>query len=405
MNETLLIKNCRLETGFKKSGNTVSQTETALVDLLIEKGKISQIIQEGEGQLAATTVYDAKGQLVLPGFVESHSHLDKSRLGTPWKAVKRVPSIIERFEDEMIELKQLDKGVQERAEILLDTYRQNGVTAIRTHVDVHPTVGLEHLAEVMDALTNQQKMDFEVVAFPQHGLLRSNSVDLMKQALKKGATIVGGVDPTAVDQQMEKSLAMTFELAMENNARIDLHLHERGEMGIKTFNELIRLTNHYHWQGKVAVSHGFGLRDVTGSRKEELFQNLNEAKIEIITSVPNDPVIPSMLELASKGVTTKIGCDNIFDNWSPYGNGDILERASRFGELFNQVTEFELSRTLGLITNGVTPLNDEGEQVWPKIEDKATFVFTNASCSAEAVARRTSPTVTMYQGRITSGVF
>ena len=64
MNETLLIKNCRLETGFKKSGNTVSQTETALVDLLIEKGKISQIIQEGKGQLAATTVYDAKGQLV-----------------------------------------------------------------------------------------------------------------------------------------------------------------------------------------------------------------------------------------------------------------------------------------------------------------------------------------------------
>lgn len=45
MNETLLIKNCRLETGFKKSGNTVSQTETALVDLLIEKGKLARLFK------------------------------------------------------------------------------------------------------------------------------------------------------------------------------------------------------------------------------------------------------------------------------------------------------------------------------------------------------------------------
>ena len=56
-----------------------------------------------------------------------------------------------------------------------------------------------------------------------------------------------------------------------------------------------------------------------------------------------------------------IGCDNNFDSWSPFGNGDILDRASRMAERFNWIDEQSLAQTLGFITNGKTPLDQDGE--------------------------------------------
>lgn len=406
MSKEKWIQNILVETGFDYEHGTIIGTKTELVDLFIQEGKIKQIVPSGSSIATNSEKYDAKGLLALPGFVEKHSHLDKSRLGTNWQAVTKVPSIIQRFELEMEELDKLPVSVSQRAEVLLNRYLTNGVTELRSHVDVHPTAGLRHLSSVKAVLDQyQDKMTAEIVAFPQHGLLRSNSIELMQQAFKNGATIVGGVDPTAVDGDMKKSLEATFTLANQNGAGIDLHLHERNQMGLKTINYLLTLVEAYHLQGQVAISHAFALGDVTGNQKAELFQRLAENQVEIMTSVPINGVIPPIMDLKEAGVKVSVGCDNIFDNWSPYGNGDILERVGRLGEVFNQVTEQELAQTLGFITNGSTPLNQNGEQVWPTVGTKANIVFVEASCSAEAVARTSKKVVVMHQGQVTSGSF
>ncbi len=400
------LQNVRVETGYEYEGETIVGTKTELVDLLIQEGLIKQILPSNSVIRKDAEYYDAKGLLALPGFIEKHSHLDKSRLGTNWQAVTKVPSIIQRFESEMVELEKLPLSVSQRAEVLLNRYLTNGITKIRSHVDVHPTAGLHYFSSVKEVLDNyQEKLSAEIVAFPQHGLLRSNSIELMQEALTKGATIVGGVDPTAVDGDMKKSLEATFSLANQNEAGIDIHLHERGEMGLKTVEYFLSLVENHKLQGKVAISHAFALGDVSGSQKAELFQRLAENQVEIMTSVPITGVIPPVMDLKAAGVKVSVGCDNIFDNWSPYGNGDILERVGRLGEVFGQVTEQELSQTLGFITDGVTPLNPNGKQVWPVVGDKADFVFVEASCSAEAVARNSKKVIVMHQGEPTHGSF
>lgn len=98
-----------------------------------------------------------------------------------------------------------------------------------------------------------------------------------------------------------------------------------------------------------------------------------------------------------------VGCDNIFDVWSPFGNGDVLERAGRLAEISRWVDERALAQTLQYITGGITPLNHDGEQVWPQVGDVASIVLVEASCSAEAVARRSKRVATMFQGHIVSG--
>ncbi len=74
-------------------------------------------------------------------------------------------------------------------------------------------------------------------------------------------------------------------------------------------------------------------------------------------------------------------------------------------ERFAWIDEWSLGRALGFITGGKMPLNSEGERVWPTIGDKADAVFVEASCSAEAVARRSSRLAVMHKGKIVSGSF
>ncbi|MFP9129850.1 hypothetical protein [Niallia sp. BSM11] len=114
---------------------------------------------------------------------------------------------------------------------------------------------------------------------------------------------------------------------------------------------------------------------------------------------------PPVSFLHDKGVQVAVACDNIFDSWSPFGNGDILERASTLAQLSGRSTEQKLAETLGFITGGITPLNKNGQQVWPKIGDEASIVFTEASCSAEAIARRSNRPAVLYKGKLVAGGF
>nr|MCV5142924.1 deaminase [Escherichia coli] len=83
---------------------------------------------------------------------------------------------------------------QNRAENMLELLLQNGATNIRTHCNVDPIIGLGNLEATLAALeTYKNRVSSRIVAFPQHGLLRSNSVQLVKDAMRMGANLVGGV--------------------------------------------------------------------------------------------------------------------------------------------------------------------------------------------------------------------
>lgn len=344
-----------------------------------------------------------KQLLALPSFIEKHCHLDKTLLSDKWRAVTPVNNIFERCEIEKEVLPTLHTTTQQRAEELLSRYVQLGVTHVRTHVDLYPEVGLKNLEEVQKAFqTFEGKLSYEIVAFPQHGLLRTKATSLIREALRSGAGFVGGVDPATVDGDIEASLQQMVELAVEGNAGIDLHLHDPDQLGTFTMKRLAQLTKEAGLQGKVAISHAFGLGDVSRSEAEEMADILRDAGITIVTSVPLRRKFPPVGLLNSKGVPVAIGCDNIFDVWSPFGNGDLLERAGRLAKSSGWGDERSLAQTLQFITGGKTPLNQAGEQTWPKVGDSANMVFLEASCSAEAIARRSQRKATMFKGNFVS---
>ncbi|MHC0038444.1 amidohydrolase family protein [Pseudoneobacillus sp. C159] len=396
---TLWITNVRLEKGFIYENDRVVGTETEICHLKIVDGKISEITQQvpdyTENQI------DANGQLLLPSLRDMHIHIDKTYYGGPWKACTPITKgIFTRLEEEKELLPKLLPTAQERAEKMIELYLKHGHTHIRTHCNVDPVIGLGNLEATVNALKKYEDvLTYEIVAFPQHGLLRSDSVQLIRDAMKNGATLVGGVDPATVDRNIEKSLATIFEIAVEYNKGVDIHLHDPNSLGAFTFERMAHYTGDAGLKGRATISHGIALGDLQGEALTEMAAILKEQEIDVTTTVPvNRPTIP-IPTLDQLGIKISTGHDSITDHWSPFGTGNSIQKLGVLAERFRMIDEYSLNRALKYASGGVTPLNEQGDRVWPKVGDNATMMLVNATCSAEAIARRASVEALFFKGK------
>ena len=396
------LRNVRIEKVFEDTGDGVI-TLTEKVDVLIEGGIIKEI-KEQAGDTSGHKVLDGKGYLLLPSLVDNHLHLDKGHYGGPWKAATPFVSVADRIREEERFLPELAAYTKERAQRLIDLVTGFGVTRMRIQVNADPVSGIRNLLDVREVLDrNSDRVSYELVAFPQHGLLRGDSLPHMREAWKNGATVVGGLDPATIDLDLEKSLRTTFDLAREFNAKVDIHLHDRGSLGSHTIRRICHYTKECGLTGGVHISHAYSLGDVSREEARELAKLLASVDIGINTTSPIDAPAPPIPILKEEGVRVSIINDNINDHWSPFGTGDLLQRASRAAEKFGAIDEVSLAGYLGHVTGGKTPLDAQGNQVWPKPGDRADFLLVDASCSAEAVARVPSDRVVMKDGVVTSG--
>ncbi|WP_408011811.1 amidohydrolase [Pseudalkalibacillus sp. A8] len=401
-----MLLNVRLESGYQYENGHVIATDTVLRNIRIDKGTITKILDPTAPYEKGLACYDAKGMLLLPSFKEMHIHLDKTYYGGPWKAAAtRENGIFSMIELEQSLLLELLPTAQERAEKLIELILSYGSTFARSHCNIDPVVGLKNLEKLKRALANySDKIAHEIVAFPQHGLLRSNAEGLIRDAMKLGVTHVGGLDPTLVDGNMEKSLQTMVQIAVDYNAGIDIHLHEGGETGLKAIRRLADLTEEAGLHGKVTISHAFSLASLAPGADVEMANRLASLGISIASHVPNGKGVMPIPMLQEQNVNVMLGNDSITDHWSPFGIGDILQKAHRAAELYGWSNEYNLSRALSLATGGITPLDESGKQVWPKVGDDATAVLVPASCSAETVARLPKCAAVLYKGNVASGL-
>lgn len=392
------FKNVRLETGFIYDNKEVIGTETDLFVIEIADGKISKISKNEPN----ADYIDAKGLLMLPSFKDMHIHLDKTIYSDKWQAVRPHNGVKDMIALEQKMLPEMLKNSTEKAEKLIELLQSQGSSFARSHVNIEPTSKLKSLEHLEIALANKKdSFGAELVAFPQHGLFYTNSLPYMKEAAKMNIDFIGGLDPTSVDGALEKSLDATIQLALDHQKGIDIHLHEMGASGLKTFDYLIQKVNENPaLKGKTFVSHAYVLGAIDKSQQESWAEKLADAKIGIVSTVPFRPVVMPIPILLNYGVNVMTGNDSIIDFWDTMGTGSVLQKANLAAQLYGKVSEYELSRLLNLATAGTLPLDNKGVQQWPKVGDKANFVLVDASCSAEAVARISPIKSLIYEGNM-----
>ena len=137
------------------------------VDIGVADGKIVAI---QTGLAASAPAYDASGHLACAGLVETHIHLDKTRIidrcppedGRNANAVPRVAAVKATFTEE---------DVYARASTTLENCIKHGTNRMRTHVELDAGVEMRSF----DALEKLRRdyawaIDIELCVFPQEGL-------------------------------------------------------------------------------------------------------------------------------------------------------------------------------------------------------------------------------------------
>ncbi|MFR5224883.1 MAG: amidohydrolase family protein, partial [Enterococcus faecalis] len=274
---------------------------------------------------------------------------------------------------------------------------------IRTHVNIDPYVELENFWGVKRALEKYAHViDYDIVVFPQHGLLKNpQTVLLMREALKNGGTMVGGLDPAGIDYAIEESLETIFDLAEEFQVGIDIHLHDTGEVGVYTIDRFLDILEERKFTQRTAISHAFALLDVRPAEKEKLYQRLATHQTAIMSTIPYDPryLLPPIDVLRQTGVSVHLGSDGFFDSWSSNVSGDLFEKLRNFCEMTGKITEEQFTQAYVHGCGKEAPFSFEEERLWFTEGDEANFIFTEAASTAEVIARKPQKRQIMLKGQ------
>jgi cytosine/creatinine deaminase len=323
-----------------------------LVDMEIA-GSVIAALHEPRNIIRGGDSIDLAGALILPALVDGHIHLDKTHWGAP-----RLPhidggSVRERIAAERVARHRVALPIEARASALVRTLIAKGTTRTRSHVDIDNDVGLANLEAVLRVREAYRDwIDIQIVAFPQSGLTTEKGApDLMAAALDAGADLIGGLDPAGFDGDVKGQLDIVFGLAERFGKGVDIHLHDGGETGASELREIAERTIATGMQGRVAVGHAFALGSITPTSFAETADALARAQVAIMTSCPSSTPVPPVRALRERGVTVFAGSDNIRDCWSPYGNGDMLDRAAIIAERHAMFTDRDLEHAFSLATN------------------------------------------------------
>ena len=396
----LIIRNARLSNRTAEGGT---------FDIGVAGDRIAAI----ERHLAADArEWDAAGRLVCPGFVETHIHLDKSRiidrcapqpraLLSPVKGVTPLKPAMD-VED-----------VYRRAAETLECCIRHGTTRMRTQVEVDPGIGMRGF-DAVHALIAAYKwaIDLEICVFAQEGLTNYPGTDeLLVEALRRGTPVLGGAP--RYDTDAAGQISRVFELAREYDVDIDLHL-DVGTTADQMDIHLVReLTEKYQRGGRVTVGHMAKLSLMPPAAVAVLGRKLADCGIAV-TVLPatdlflmgrdRDHAVPRGVAdanlLLGHGVNCSLSTNNVLNPATPYGDCSLLRIANLYANVLQLDRPEELSACFDMLTTRsarLLNLRDYGIAVG----HPADVVIIDATSPTQAIAEIAQPVAAFKCGRQT----
>ncbi|HEX4765910.1 MAG TPA: amidohydrolase family protein [Lichenihabitans sp.] len=386
----------------------IARQEERIVDIGVRNGRFEAI----EAHLPPGTGPEevCGGALVLPGFVETHLHLDKScilgrcrcREGTLSEAVSLVAQAKRDFTED---------DVYERARGTLEMAILHGTTLIRSHVEVDPRIGLTGLHALKRLKRDYAwAIEIEICCFPQEGLLDDPGCDaVLVAALEQGADLIGGAP--YIDRDAHGQIARIFGLARSYDLDIDLHLDFSLDATTLDAEEVCRQTDIHRWGGRVAIGHASKLSMLEPARFATIARRLAEAGVAV-TVLPatdlylmgrdRDHAVPRGVapahRLIQAGVNCSLATNNVLNPFTPFGDGSALRMANLYANVAQRGTPEGLAECFDMTTSRAAALmRRQDYAIAPGCP--ADLVMLDSRSRAEAVATLAPALVGYKAGR------
>lgn len=388
--------------------NALLRSSAAPVDIGVKAGRIAAI----EPRLACEAIeVDLGGRLALPGFVDTHIHLDKACLlgrcghdhGSVSDAIRAVAGMKRDFTVE---------DVYARGARVLERAIVHGTTRMRTHVEIDPRIALRGF-EAVRALKRDYAwaIDLSLCVFPQEGLTNDpGSEDLLIKALRDGGEVIGGCPYTDTDPTAH--LERIFDLAQEFDVDVDLHLDFDLDPSWWHLDEVCRQTERRNYGGRVAIGHATKLSALPPERMKAATAQLARSGVAVTVLPATDLYLmgresthnaPRGLTLAHKlagdGVVCSVATNNVLNPFTPFGDASLLRMANFYANVAHaSVSDFEAC--LDLVTElpaRLMNLDDYGI----KVGNPADLIVLDTQDSRFAIAELPDVVMGFKAGRQT----
>jgi cytosine deaminase len=352
------------------------------------------------------------GRLVVPGFIETHIHLDKSCIlgrcqcekGTLDEAIAAVATAKRGFTED---------DVYERASRTLEKAIKQGTMRMRTHVEVDPRIGLTSVKALLKLKKDYAwAIDLQLCVFPQEGLLDDPGCeDVMIAALEAGADVVGGAP--YMDKDSHGQIARIFALAKRFNVDIDFHL----DFGLDTAHldvlEVCRLADETGWGGRVAVGHVTKFSAMPTAELDALSKRIAAAGVAC-TALPSTDLfligrdydgnvprgVAPVHRMVAQGVNCSISTNNVLNPFTPFGDCSLIRMANLYANVAQVSRPADMELCLAMITERSAKLTNQRDYgIAPG--NPADVVVLDCADGPSAIAELAQPLMVFKRGEMT----
>ncbi len=331
---------------------------TPSTDILIRKGRIpgrsgfsGADIRLADGRIEAIgpsgsltpaggeTVLDADDGIVLPAFVDLHTHLDKGHItprrpnpdGTFMGALTAVTA------DRVANWNAAD--VEARMEFALRCAYAHGTAAIRTHLDSAPPqngISWPVFARKREEWAGRIELQATALCGPDHALDTALVEELARTVKTYGGSLGGAI---SVFDRAGEAIANLVEAAGRHGLDLDLHNDESGDTASRSLLLLADRIIETGFSGRVLAGHCCSLAILAREDAQATIDRVAEAGIAVVSlpmcnlylqdrrpeETPRWRGVTLLRELKAAGVAVSLASDNTRDPFYAYGDLDMLE--------------------------------------------------------------------------------
>jgi cytosine deaminase len=370
---------------------------------------------ESSIEASAEREHDGAGNLLLPGFINAHQHLDKTMLGDvmrPNRSQTLQEAIYITWDHKR---SYTTEEIIARASPVVEAAIRHGTTAMRAFADVDTVGGLVPV-EALLALKRRfvGLITIEVVAFPQEAIIRDpGTKELMEQTMELGADVVGGLPwYERLDRDVHEHIDFCLELAQRTGKDVHVLADDTDDPTSRSLEYLAVRTIETGYQGRVTASHCGALAAYDDNHAARVIDMVREAQITICSNAQISLVldgrgdrglvrrgITRVGELLDAGVNVISAQDDVNDPYYPFGKPDQLEVAQYTAHVAQLTYPPQLETVLDMVTvNAAKAMRLERYGTEPG--DRADLVLLDTPTVREALALIPPRRLVFYGGRL-----
>ncbi|MER8434864.1 cytosine deaminase [Mesorhizobium caraganae] len=311
----------------------------ALADIVVADGKISAITPHKKSKAPADAI-DLAGRIILPCFVDCHTHIDKGHIwprkpnpdGTFMGALNATGA------DRAARWSAED--VAKRMDFSLRSAYAHGTKALRTHLDSVPPQ--EEISwPVFESMRETWRGRIELQAACLLGIEGVRDKEWFERLAKRVAAAKGVLGVvTYMVPDLEELLDKVFSEAIKHGLDLDFHADETDDVAAISLKKIAEAALWNGFEGNILVGHCCSLARQPDLDVLDTLDKVAKAGLAVVSlplcnlylqdrradqTTPRWRGVTLLHEMKARGIPVAVASDNTRDPFYAYGDLDMLE--------------------------------------------------------------------------------